>query len=79
MMYVSVLEKGAKGWDDFELVMGSGFRMTLGENKDALTEKEKRIIQALDKKVEELLKNTKDMRLKTILEAYIDAINQYPL
>ncbi|WP_164930900.1 hypothetical protein [Aquifex aeolicus] len=41
-MYVDVLERGAKNWDDFELVTGSGFRMILGKNKNENFRKELR-------------------------------------
>ena len=67
MMYAEVLEKGAEGWDDFELVMGSGFRMSLGKDKRALSEEELKQVQNLDKKVKEIREKTKSDRLKKYL------------
>ncbi len=79
MMYVEALEKGAEGWDDFELVMGSGFRMSLGKNKEVLSEEDLKRVQNLDKKVKEIREKIKSDRLKRILDAYIDAIKRYPV
>ncbi|WP_164930915.1 hypothetical protein [Aquifex aeolicus] len=78
-MYVDVLERGAKNWDDFELVMGSGFRMTLGKNKNLLPESDIKLVRKLDERVKTLFQKTKDTRLRQILEAYVDAIERYPL
>ncbi|WP_461828594.1 hypothetical protein [Aquifex sp.] len=78
-MYVEVLEKGAEGWDEFELVLGSGARIELGKRKEKLSEEEIERIRYLDHKVKQLYQNFKDLRLAKILEAYIDAIEKYPV
>ena len=78
-MYVEILEKGAENWDEFELVMGSSFRLKIGKEKESLTEEELKSVYEADEKIKELAKRVNDERLKRIIKIYTDAIQRYPV